>query len=340
MADRHSPETDAATRHVGYYLIDEGRPELEAATGYRAPWDQWLKRFLLAHPRTFYFGGLAGLTLLLLSALAASCWSMHAGLTWTITLVLFAAIPISEFAVSLMNFIVPWLVPPRVLPKLDHHDGTPSENPTFVVIPSLVTSHQSASGLVERLEVHYLSNADENLFFGLLTDFEDADAQTRPRSLVVLLAHTGGERVLPVVRPDLADPRVLATPLEIGVTVIAAHCATVGGSRRGYWPELRAMFDRYPNLYADISAVSFPGKIRCVRHIFADGLTDRIIHGSDFPVPIQPFWAWFGGAISWQDYRRTRKIPNPLARDIAWKRAAGFPDAVFTRLESLLRKPK
>jgi hypothetical protein len=125
--------------------------------------------------------------------------------------------------------------------------------------------------------------------------------------------------------------------LECGVTVIAAHCATVGGSRRGYWPELRAMFDRYPNLYGDISAVSFPGKIRCVKHILADGLSDRIIHGSDFPVPIQPFWAWLGGVISWSDYRRIRKIPNPLARDIAWKRAAGLPDAVFTRLGSLLR---
>lgn len=152
-----------------------------------------------------------------------------------------------------------------------------------------------------------------------------------------MLAHTGGERVLPVVRPDLADPRVLIPPLEIGVTVIAAHCATVGGARHGKFRELRAMFEHHPRLYADISAVSFPGKIRCVRQVLAEGVVDRIVHGSDFPVPIQPFWAWLGGVISWRDYRRTRRIPNPLARDIAWKRAAGFPDAVFTRMGSLLR---
>lgn len=155
-----------------------------------------------------------------------------------------------------------------------------------------------------------------------------------------MLAHTGGERVLPVVRPDLADPRVLATPLETGVTVIAAHCATVGGSRRGYFPELLEMFGRFPRLYADISAVSFPGKIRCVRRVLQPDLVGRIVHGSDFPVPIQPFWAWLGGPLAFGEYRRIRKIPNPFARDIAWKRAVGFPDAVFTRAGTLLRKTR
>ena len=41
-----------------------------------------------------------------------------------------------------------------------------------------------------------------------------------------LLAHTGGEHTLPVVRPDLAAPHTLKLPLECGVTVIAAHCGT------------------------------------------------------------------------------------------------------------------
>src|SRR5262249_33238973 len=38
-----------------------------------------------------------------------------------------------------------------------------------------------------------------------------------------LLAHTGGEHTLPVVRKEYADPRSLTLPLECGVTVIAAH---------------------------------------------------------------------------------------------------------------------
>src|SRR4051812_16981474 len=43
---------------------------------------------------------------------------------------------------------------------------------------------------------------------------------------LILLAHTGSERTLPVVAPQLANPRVLTRPLEIGVTCIAAHSGT------------------------------------------------------------------------------------------------------------------
>src|SRR5262249_60242166 len=37
-----------------------------------------------------------------------------------------------------------------------------------------------------------------------------------------LLAHTGGEHTVPVVRQEFSDPRILKLPLECGVTVIAA----------------------------------------------------------------------------------------------------------------------
>src|SRR4029078_6125006 len=45
-----------------------------------------------------------------------------------------------------------------------------------------------------------------------------------------LLAHTGGEHTVPVVNAAYADPKRLRLPLECGVTVIAAHCATKSGA--------------------------------------------------------------------------------------------------------------
>jgi hypothetical protein len=44
-----------------------------------------------------------------------------------------------------------------------------------------------------------------------------------------LLAHTGGEHTVPVVRRELSDPRTLELPLQCGVKVIAAHCGTKSG---------------------------------------------------------------------------------------------------------------
>ena len=71
-----------------------------------------------------------------------------------------------------------------------------------------------------------------------------------------LLAHTGGEHTVPIVNKAFADPKLLRTPLECGVTVVAAHC----GSRSGafdvdYFNDWVAMLPEFPNLYGDISAM-------------------------------------------------------------------------------------
>lgn len=155
-----------------------------------------------------------------------------------------------------------------------------------------------------------------------------------------LLAHTGGEKALPVVRPDLADPRVLIPALESGVTVIAAHCGTTAGYGTQHWfPEFCSMLQQYPRLYGDISALALAGKGKFVPGLLRPGVVDRLIHGSDLPVPIQTapmVWERRIGLAAWWRLSRMR---NALARDIALKRILRFPEATFTRIESLWRRP-
>jgi len=74
-----------------------------------------------------------------------------------------------------------------------------------------------------------------------------------------LLAHTGGEHTLPVVCREYADPRILALPLECGVNVIAAHCATRSGLfDPEYFHIFTGMTRRFSNLYGDTSAFNVP----------------------------------------------------------------------------------
>jgi len=71
-----------------------------------------------------------------------------------------------------------------------------------------------------------------------------------------LLVHTGGEHTVPVVNAALADPKLLRTPLECGVTVIAAHCGTKSGVLdHDYFDDWVAMLQEFQNLYGDISAM-------------------------------------------------------------------------------------
>jgi predicted TIM-barrel fold metal-dependent hydrolase len=155
-----------------------------------------------------------------------------------------------------------------------------------------------------------------------------------------LLAHTGGEHTLPVVRPEFADPRTLMRPLEIGVPVIAAHCAGRSGlTDPEYFPALVQLMRKFPDCYADISALNIPLRSRLLRRCLEPDVAQRLVHGSDYPVLISGVYAWMLGLIKWRTLRQCAHVPNPLERDYLLKRATGMDAAVFTRGWDLLRRP-
>ena len=155
-----------------------------------------------------------------------------------------------------------------------------------------------------------------------------------------LLAHTGGEHTLPVVRPEFADPRGLTLPLECGVTVIAAHCGTKSGLfDPEYFHVFAGMTQRFQNLYGDTSAFNVPIRGRHIRECLREPLASRLVHGSDFPVPVNGHFAWMQGFLKWPAFRRAQKNPNILERDYQLKVAMGFPPEHFTRISRLLRQP-
>lgn len=56
----------------------------------------------------------------------------------------------------------------------------------MVVVPTLLTQEHKVEAQVEQLEIHYLSNPEENTFFALLTDFADADSEETPKDSRIL----------------------------------------------------------------------------------------------------------------------------------------------------------
>lgn len=154
-----------------------------------------------------------------------------------------------------------------------------------------------------------------------------------------LLAHTGGEHTVPVVRPEFSDPRILELPLQCGINVIAAHCGTKSGaSDPDFFPVFVEMLRRYPNLYGDNSAFNVPIRGRHVAECLIEPVAERMLHGSDFPVPVLGHWAWLHGSIDWKSFRSCSQIPNVLERDYQLKRAMGFGPETFTRINGLLRR--
>lgn len=169
-----------------------------------------------------------------------------------------------------------------------------------------------------------------------LTKFWERMAEAK----LPLLAHTGGEHTLPIVRPEFADPRLLARPLEIGVTVIAAHCGTKSGLfDPEYFHVFAQMTRRFPKLYGDTSAFNVPMRGRHTRFCLQEPLASRLVHGSDYPVPVHGHWSWLRGFVRWREFRSAENTRNILERDYQLKRAMGFRREHFTRIWELLRLP-
>ena len=151
------------------------------------------------------------------------------------------------------------------------------------------------------------------------------------------LAHTGGEFSVPVLNAKFADPRILQLPLECGVNVIAAHGAGKSGILDpDYTADLLKMMDQFPNLFTDNSALASPNRWHTIKHLLDPKIQSRVIHGSDFPIPSGGFGPWMGNLLNRSDYFKSRKINNPLERDVFIKQAVGFQQSTFSRLAKLI----
>lgn len=155
---------------------------------------------------------------------------------------------------------------------------------------------------------------------------------------IPLLTHTSFEHTLPVIEQTYGEPDRLRAPLDEGVTVIAAHCASSGVAHltTEHIDDWLEMLRTYPNLFGDISAMASPARFTYVSRILEDDLArERVALGSDFPIPVTP-WL-FVPQLGWSKALELRDIENPLQRNLETFRALGFPQSVLRRGARLLR---
>lgn len=183
-------------RHVGHWLVDEGRCEIERILDCRPSMAVVLRRSLKRRAAPIYAAALAFAAIggLLLPALylwvtgAEPCqWAI--GMTAVL-------VPATLIGVTAVNWAITQLVPPRVLGKLDFDKGIPTAFPTAVVIPVIINRTEEVQGVIERLEGHRLANPDTSLRFALLSDHGDAPSSRMPDDEAVEQALIDGIRRL------------------------------------------------------------------------------------------------------------------------------------------------
>ena len=171
--------------------------------------------------------------------------------------------------------------------------------------------------------------------------FNPADAKYKPfyRALadrrLPFLSHVGYEFSLIGKDQSVGDPNRLKFALDEGVTVIAAHACSYG--LMVYERFLSVLLDfshRYPNFYADISALTLPNRFRMLLHLRRHpDIYDRLLFGTDYPLSVMHAAAW--GRVGLQTLRALVRTKNRFDRQYTVCKSLGVG---FKSFDMLMRK--
>ncbi|HEX6948922.1 MAG TPA: amidohydrolase family protein, partial [Nitrospira sp.] len=147
------------------------------------------------------------------------------------------------------------------------------------------------------------------------------------------LSHVGYEFSLIGKDQSVGDPGRLEFALDQGVTVIAAHACSYGLMvYERFLPVLLEFSKRYPNFYADVSALTLPNRFRMLLHLRRHPeIHDRLLFGTDYPLSVMHVAAW--GRVAFRALSQLVRTTNRFDRQYAVCQSLGVG---FTSLAVLL----
>ena len=149
-------------KHVGYYLIGDGKNELINILTGKAH-----NKICNKNKVKVYISSIWIITTIIDLIICSTFKNFMLG----IILFILAFIPIQQIVLKIINYILGKTVKPMLIPKLDFQNNKlPKEYATFVVIPTIVKSKEKVQELMKKLEVYHLANESENIYFALLGD--------------------------------------------------------------------------------------------------------------------------------------------------------------------------
>jgi hypothetical protein len=173
-------------------------------------------------------------------------------------------------------------------------------------------------------EVHRCADAGAVLVKVLpnAQQFNPADQKYRPfyRALAArklpLLSHVGFEFTLIGKDQSVGEPDRLRTALDEGATVIAAHACSYGLMLyERFLPTFLELTQRYPNFYADISALTLPNRIGMLLHLrHHPELQERLLFGTDYPLSVFHLAAW--GRVGLRALSKMIRTTNRFDRQV------------------------
>jgi cyclic beta-1,2-glucan synthetase len=194
------------THHVGYFLVDQGRPALERLVHMHWTAGVVIEKFRRRFPLLIYSVSMLTFTAIIMAILWLCMPAQRPGpwLLWLLLVPVFMSA--GQLAIGLVHWLMTTVMSPQALPRMDFYAGIPPEHRTLVAVPTMLSSAAAIERLLEGLEIRYLANRDACLHFALLTDLDDAADEIQPEdATLVQIARDGITALAQKYEHDRAD---------------------------------------------------------------------------------------------------------------------------------------
>ena len=149
------------SKHIGYYILDGGNDDFKRTNRLKK-----LKKLVYFMS---IFVGIGFFGLLLFKYFKLNFDNVALCLSITFLFLVF----VSDIWINFVNYVFLNRIESNFIPKMDYSKGIPEEAKTVVVIPALLSSKEDIDNLFKNLEIAYICNKNDNLYFSLLFDYED-----------------------------------------------------------------------------------------------------------------------------------------------------------------------
>ena len=161
----NNAEKGSKQNHIGYYLIDKGKALIYQELGYNYKTieeNNKMKIYILA----VYFFAIS------IAIILGMTMKLYPNTSWISAIIgtLLLIVPLTEIVRKILKEAIEKIIKPKLIPKMDCTKGIEKENSTMVIIPTIIKSKEKVQELFRKVEVYYLANKSENLYFTILGD--------------------------------------------------------------------------------------------------------------------------------------------------------------------------
>jgi cyclic beta-1,2-glucan synthetase len=170
-------------RHIGYYLVGDGRIAFARTIHSAIPVKARLAHMLSARPATTFISLITVFTAVIFALICL----LTPSLSWAGLMILFAALlPLSQVGIDLTYGRLRALLPPRFLPEIVLNTDRIAASRLVATVPTMFRSQEGIDRDIRSLEIRYLANREDSIAYGLLSDWSDASSEMVPNDVELL----------------------------------------------------------------------------------------------------------------------------------------------------------